>query len=140
MKALMDLTLDDVASVYVGRVNRCCCGCSGKHTYNPQHREVSSLQRGYEVSMEECNTATVKRVLMKLRRNSTLASSDFQYGEYYTLDVVTGEDRYGEKTGRMYTVYLLPTSEAIAEMKVRRVGRMAVAKAAAAEALQGAGI
>ena len=28
----MTLTLDNVASVYSGKLNRCCCGCSGKHT------------------------------------------------------------------------------------------------------------
>jgi hypothetical protein len=33
-KNLQDLTLADVKSAYVGKANRCCCGCSGDH-YEP---------------------------------------------------------------------------------------------------------
>ncbi len=120
MKSLADLTLSDVASVYVGKINRCCCGCSGEYSYNPQHREFSSLHRGYEVAEEECNLETVRRVLNKLKKNSDDVVSDEQDGEYYTLDVVTGTDCYNKKTGRMYTVYLLPSQEEIAELKQRR--------------------
>jgi hypothetical protein len=32
---LQEITPGDVASVYVGRKNKCCCGCSGEYYENP---------------------------------------------------------------------------------------------------------
>lgn len=34
MKSLQDLVVGDVKSAYLGRANKCCCGCVGTH-YNP---------------------------------------------------------------------------------------------------------
>lgn len=49
------LTGKDVMSVYVGRVRRCCCGCSGKHTTNPVYRALRGEDRGYTVDDDECD-------------------------------------------------------------------------------------
>ena len=62
----MTLTLDNVASVYSGKVGRCCCGCSGKHTYASALRDEASKSRGYEVRDEEINDRTVKMIFNKV--------------------------------------------------------------------------
>jgi hypothetical protein len=58
-----------VLSVYSGKIGKCMCGCSGKHTYNPELRELGSKTRGYEVSEDECNARTVKMITQKVYRS-----------------------------------------------------------------------
>jgi hypothetical protein len=52
-----------MSSVYSGINGRCCCGCSGKHTYASVHRVNAGKNRGYEVKDEEINDRTVKRIV-----------------------------------------------------------------------------
>ena len=65
----MTLTLDNVASVYSGKRNTCCCGCAGKHTYASALRDEASKSRGYEVRDEEVNDRTVKMIFNKFMKN-----------------------------------------------------------------------
>lgn len=60
----MTIRLEDVVSVYSGKANRCCCGCSGKHTYSSAHRDT--VRRGYEVLDEEVNDRSVKMIFNKV--------------------------------------------------------------------------
>jgi len=66
-KTIAALTNGDVQSVYSGKPDRCCCGCAGKHSYNPAHRIEASRQRGYEVDDSECNKGMITRVLKALK-------------------------------------------------------------------------
>ena len=59
------LTLDNVMSVYSGKVNACCCGCSGKHTYASAHVVAAGVYRGYPVASDEVNDRTVKIIFNK---------------------------------------------------------------------------
>ncbi len=52
---------DDVVSVYSGKKDHCCCGCSGKHTYNSMHL-VEAAEHGY-VAGERANVRAVKRII-----------------------------------------------------------------------------
>lgn len=61
--------LEDVSSVYSGINGRCCCGCSGKHTYASAHREWASKHRGYAVTDEDINDRTVKMLVNKINKN-----------------------------------------------------------------------
>ncbi len=75
----MTLTLDNVASVYSGKLNRCCCGCSGKHTYASALRDEASKSRGYELRDEEVNDRTVKMIFNKFMKNEFKKISDTCY-------------------------------------------------------------
>jgi len=88
----MTLTLDNVASVYSGKAGRCCCGCSGKHTYASALRAEASKSRGYEVRDEEINDRTVKIIFNKLMKNEFEKISDTCYSY--------------ETGSRLYVVYL----------------------------------
>lgn len=72
----MTLTLDNVASVYSGKRNTCCCGCAGKHTYASALRDEASKSRGYEVRDEEVNDRTVKMIFNKFMKNEFDKISD----------------------------------------------------------------
>jgi hypothetical protein len=69
MEMKMKIALKDVASVYVGRAGRCCCGCSGRHRYAVAHRKASSKRRGYAVDNDEINDRQVKKVVGILEAN-----------------------------------------------------------------------
>lgn len=88
----MTLTLDNVASAYSGKVGRCCCGCSGKHTYASALRAEASKSRGYEVRDEEVNDRTVKIIFNKVMKNGFKKITD----TYYSYETDT----------RLYVVYL----------------------------------
>ena len=91
----MTLTLDNVASVYSGKAGRCCCGCSGKHTYASALRAEASKSRGYEVRDEEINDRTVRMIFNKVMK------------AYYKDVTKISETCYSYETDtRLYVVYL----------------------------------
>lgn len=91
MKNIQDITTDEVVSVYSGKDGKCCCGCSGKHTYSSKHQDIAE-QRGGGVS-----DSTVSRILDVLKENSyTVNSSVGLVRRFYS--VVIGQ--------RLYVVYL----------------------------------
>lgn len=61
--ALQSLAPTDVAHVYSGKAGKCCCGCSGKHSYALAHRAEAGEQRGYPIADDEINDREVTRVL-----------------------------------------------------------------------------
>ena len=65
----IQLTPENVMSVYTGRANRCCCGCSGVHSYSEQHRAAASKNRGYPVKDDEIDDETVRRVIRHINRS-----------------------------------------------------------------------
>lgn len=92
---LLDLSKNDVMSVYSGKAGRCCCGCAGKHYYNSKHVAKAGVNRGYKISADEVNDTMITRVLNTLKKNAHLLESGFD--EHYfsiTLD------------NRLYIAYL----------------------------------
>ena len=51
----------DVVSVYSGRAGKCCCGCSGKHTFSSAFRDADTT----------VNDRTVSRVVRIIRENTS---------------------------------------------------------------------
>lgn len=68
MDRIAQIELNNVASVYSGQVGKCCCGCSGKHTYAKQHQAWASKHRGYEVTDDEVNDRVVKLMVGKMEK------------------------------------------------------------------------
>lgn len=87
------LTTDDVLSVYSGKDKKCCCGCSGKHSYSSKFVVEAGLNRGYDVKSEEVSDAQITRVLNIIKKNSEIA--EFAYDH---VAVVVG--------ARIYIAYL----------------------------------
>jgi hypothetical protein len=58
----VSVPLDSVYAVYTGKANSCCCGCTGKYTYNNKNRDYASKNRGYEVQNSEICDSAVKRI------------------------------------------------------------------------------
>lgn len=71
---MQNVQLENVSSVYSGINGRCCCGCSGKHTYAAQHVEWASDNRGYPVTPDEVNDRTVKLVVNKINAANAVAT------------------------------------------------------------------
>lgn len=64
-----------VTSVYSGKANRCCCGCSGKHYYKNETRELAGKNRGYEIEDEEISDSMVKRIIKKIQENISISEN-----------------------------------------------------------------
>ena len=146
---ILSLNTDDILQVYVGRNKTCCCGCAGKHTYNPDFRALGSENRGYEVDEDECDINTIKRVLNKIKKNVTTA--DWQ-GDY--VAVVIGErpadvwydrgrggrPRRVEHKGRLYIAYFKPTEKEMQEKRARKAAYKEETERRNKATLEGAGI
>jgi len=82
-----------ITSVYSGINGKCCCGCAGKHRYASAHRELSSKNRGYEVTDKDVSDRSVKIISNKVLNNkdsehngdhSSLVSGNRLLIVYYT--------------------------------------------------------
>ena len=58
------LDLSRVFKVYNGRVNSCCCGCSGKYATASVHKAYADQDRGYAV--DDVNDETVRKIVGKI--------------------------------------------------------------------------
>ena len=92
----IQLTPENVMSVYTGRANRCCCGCSGVHSYSEQHREAASKNRGYPVKDDEIDDETVRRVVNHINK----AKNAVAEGGYVFV----------ESKARLHVAYLKPSN------------------------------
>ena len=98
---LENLMPQDLFSVYSGKNGRCCCGCSGKHTYLTVNRVAAGLNRGYKVDDDELGDRTVKNVLRRLQRAH--ASGE---------EVNAGDNHFALVAGqRLRVVYMLESVE-----------------------------
>jgi len=68
MQKINTVNAGKVMSVYSGINGRCCCGCSGKHTYALKYRKDASKHRGYKVEDDEISDRTVKLFVNKINR------------------------------------------------------------------------
>jgi len=74
-----DITVDQISSVYVGKPNKCMCGCAGKYTYTSQNRAYASKDRGYDISDDEVNDARVTRAFNKFMKDEQVAENNDDY-------------------------------------------------------------
>lgn len=91
--SLQSLTIDNVLSVYSGKLG-CACGCRGTHSYNPAHAEEAGADRGYAVTADECSEASVANILKAVQRANGAEIADD--GSHASLETET----------RLYIVYL----------------------------------
>jgi len=63
------ININDIECVYSGKSDTCYCGCAGKYFYNPDYVKQASKSRGYEVTSDEVDFKTVRRIVNKLNRN-----------------------------------------------------------------------
>jgi hypothetical protein len=107
------LQVADVASVYSGKNGRCCCGCSGKYSYNPAWSDFSSESRGYALHQDEFNVTMVKKVLRLLKENVLNGEvellSDADQPMQFTLEL--GERLYMVMCGKPIPAHLVLTDE-----------------------------
>lgn len=61
--------MQEVFKAYSGKLNRCCCGCSGKYSYTKAGQEYGSTDRGYPVSDDEVSDRSVKIITKKVLSN-----------------------------------------------------------------------
>jgi hypothetical protein len=98
------ITIDQVQSVYSGKLGACCCGCAGKHTYRQDLADYGKELRGYDFSEDDLNDRVLKRHLNTI--NKALADgSDFvkvdDFGAVY------------ETATRWYIAYFFRQSDAV---------------------------
>lgn len=58
--------IENVVSVYSGKRDYCCCGCSGKHTYTEAARGRGKELRGYDIGEDEISDRSVKTIFNKV--------------------------------------------------------------------------
>ena len=58
------LDISRVFKVYNGRINSCCCGCSGKYATASALKAFADRDRGYEV--DDANDETVRKIVGKI--------------------------------------------------------------------------
>lgn len=71
----MSLSIENVTRVYNGKIG-CMCGCNGKYSTNPAHKEEVGKWRGYEVSDDECSERSVKIITKKVMMNPNKVFED----------------------------------------------------------------
>lgn len=80
-----------VKSVYSGTNGKCCCGCSGKHTYASAHVMEVGAKRGYAVQDDQISDRTVNLICNKVEK------LPINYATSNCLSAVSGK--------RLYIVY-----------------------------------
>lgn len=93
-----DVKLEGIMSVYSGRNERCCCGCSGKHTYASAHQKAAGKHRGYAVTDDEVSDRSVKIVFNKFIKNA--GNVEFHKDSHAALVIGT----------RFHVLYFVPSS------------------------------
>ena len=83
------LDISRVYKVYNGRINSCCCGCSGKYATASALKAFADKDRGYEV--DDDNDETVRKIVGKI------LSAD--------KPVVEGDHVYATVGKRLYIAY-----------------------------------
>jgi hypothetical protein len=96
---IQTLTPADVLSVYSGKNGRCCCGCSGKHSYNSASIAEATEHRGYAVTSDEVNDRQITRVLRLIQAEGDKVKVDTDYGN---ISAVVG--------ARLYVAYIRSAS------------------------------
>jgi hypothetical protein len=86
---MQNINIDNVRSVYSGKVGRCCCGCSGTHSYSSKYANEYSKKMGYEVTVNDRMITKVVNII----KNST----EVEHGENY-LATTIGK--------RLYIIYM----------------------------------
>lgn len=69
-------TMKTILSVYSGKSGKCCCGCSGKHTYVKALQTFAGKYRGYKVNDNECNDRTIKVISNKVLKSADVVHAD----------------------------------------------------------------
>lgn len=87
LETLMNARSEDVLEVYSGRDGKCCCGCSGKYSYNSRRVDEGSRERGYALDPKDCNDRMVAKVLKLMKANA--GSVEVLAPHHYTLVVGT---------------------------------------------------
>lgn len=89
MKAIKDITFDDIKSVYSGRNGKCCCGCAGKHYYSTGSRHLAPTYYGDDLPV---SNRMVTRVLNLMREVG--AEPKRGLGKEYYFERVDGNRLY----------------------------------------------
>ena len=73
--------VNNVFKVYNGKINSCCCGCSGKYNIASAYREYAEQDRGHPYTEQEVNDSIVRKVVGKILASETPQKGD---GYFYT--------------------------------------------------------
>ena len=96
-KENVDIPFTSISTAYLGKANRCMCGCSGNYKYTSQHAKWSGKNRGYKVHPEEISDRAVRGRLKKIMEIP---------GEFEILDDYIFTKYYGENEDRQVSIYL----------------------------------
>lgn len=82
--AIAALEPEDIMCAYSGTPGRCCCGCSGKYSYNSRYIAEATKDRGYAVTAEDVNDRQVAKVLRILKERAAEAEC---FGSGFSIQV-----------------------------------------------------
>ena len=71
--------LKDVVTVYLGKPNKCMCGCSGDYAYTSHNHIYGGKDRGYKVSSDEISDRKVRARLKRFYNDDQEAENIKDY-------------------------------------------------------------
>ena len=90
------IKIEDVRSVYSGKVNTCACGCSGNHRYAAKFAKEAGIDRGYAVDSEEISDRSVAIIVGKINKAIEAGEETIEALKYFAYETNT----------RLYVAYL----------------------------------
>ncbi|MFA7708335.1 MAG: hypothetical protein WCX73_05280 [Candidatus Pacearchaeota archaeon] len=93
-KELPEIELRDVVSIYIGKPDRCMCGCSGIYTYTKVNQTRGTKIRGYEVTDKEVNDKLVERIIKKIKKSAINGISVLSVNGGFCLTIIIGKTQY----------------------------------------------
>ena len=88
---IQDVTIERVMSAYKGHPG-CMCGCKGRYSYNPVHRELGGKNRGYEVELKDCSKPRVSAILARMQELEEAGTrAEINVDHAYVEDPETGK-------------------------------------------------
>ncbi len=113
---IVSVDLARVMSVYSGKMNHCCCGCSGRYSHSSKAEELGEkMQDYYDINDRSVLIITnkVKKLLDNPEAELIMNEKGLGCEWIVSIDLATGRDRHGRYTGRTYILYMKAKATAL---------------------------
>jgi hypothetical protein len=86
-----ELKLDEILSAYIGKPDKCMCGCSGNYYHPSINQKIAAEKQGYELSPDEINDRKVGYVLSRIR---AVEGNGIEVFNDYIYTAIIGQKQY----------------------------------------------
>jgi hypothetical protein len=105
---VMKIDVSNVFQVYSGKQGKCCCGCSGKHTYHSIHRELApDYVKEDDADFGPSKDRVVRQIVRKIEDAALFGRVEFVRDEYVSAE--------NEEGTRVWVAYFAKPDAAFVE-------------------------